>query len=36
MSKYIFWQNFKTFHRAVFSITPPKDSNCGGIPDARW
>jgi hypothetical protein len=29
MSKYIFWQSFKKFHRAIFSIAHPKYSNFG-------
>jgi hypothetical protein len=36
MSKYIFWQSFKKFHRAIFSIAHPKYSNFVGIPDVRW
>ena len=36
MSKYIICQNFKKFHRAVFSIAHPKYSNFGVILDARW
>ena len=30
MSKYIFWQSFKKFHSAVFSIAHPKYSNFWG------
>ena len=35
MSKYIFCQSFKKFHRAVFSIAHPKYSNFGGIPSCN-
>ena len=36
MSKYIIFQSFKKFHRAIFSIAHHKYSNFGGILDARW